>query len=209
METHFHQRTCVRGRRTGSAGFTLLELLVVVIMIGVLVVLAVPSFGRMMRDRRTNQAAHEVAMLFRQARARAMGRGTAVLVRFGATAGAVEVREAQNVDAGNCLSLPATSCLTTDWTAGSPQNRVVGSFDPTNNALYSNVELHFLQPDASESTVADVCFTPLGRPYRRLAANSAFAPMTDVPYIEARPIDGIGLTRRVLVLPTGSSRLAL
>lgn len=209
METHIHRRTRGLPKRASSAGFTLLELMVVVIMIGVLVVLAVPSLARAMRDRRTNQAAHEVAMLFRQARARAMGRGTAVLVRFGATAGAVEVREAQNVDAGNCLSLPATSCLTTVWAAGAPSNRVVGSFDPSINSVYSNVELHFLQSDGTESATADICFTPLGRPYQRLVANGTFVPMTDVPYIEARPVDQIGLTRRVLVLPTGSSRLAL
>jgi type IV fimbrial biogenesis protein FimT len=209
VETHIHRRRCDQPSRAGSAGFTLLELMVVVIMIAVLVVLAVPSFARVMRDRRTSQAAHEVAMLFRGARARAMGRGTAVLVRFGATAGAVEVREAQNIDTGNCLSLPASSCLTSVWTAGNAGNRVVGSFDPSINAVFSNVALHFLQSDGTESATADVCFTPLGRPYRRLAANGTFAPMTDVPYIEARPVDGIGLTRRVLVLPTGSSRLAL
>jgi type II secretion system protein H len=197
-------------RSVGSAGFTLLELMVVVIMIGVLVVLAIPSIATVMRDRRTSQAAHEVALLFRQARARAMGRGTAVLVRFGATTGAVEVREAQNVDAGNCLSLPATSCLTTTWDTGNAQNRLLGSpFDPSTNTLYSNVELHYLQSNGTESTAADTCFTPLGRPYVRLAANGAFVPMTAVPYIEARPVDGIGLTRRVLILPNGSSRLAL
>ena len=36
--------------------------MIVVIMVGVLVTLAIPAISTQMRDRRTNQAAHEVAM---------------------------------------------------------------------------------------------------------------------------------------------------
>ncbi|HEY3593639.1 MAG TPA: prepilin-type N-terminal cleavage/methylation domain-containing protein, partial [Polyangiaceae bacterium] len=169
MERTIHRFGRGSKEKPSSRGFTLLELMVVVIMIGVLAVLAVPAIAAQLRDRRTNQAAHEVALLFRQARARAMGRGTAVMVRFDtATRGSIEVREAQNVTAGSCLSLPSTSCLTTVWDTASPQNRLVGSFDPTTLGVYKNVELHYLQSNGTESTAADICFTPLGRPYSRL-----------------------------------------
>src|SRR5258706_10552435 len=99
-------------------GFTLLELMIVVVMIGVLVALGIPSISAQMRDRRTNQAAHQVALLFRQARSLAMGRGAAVLVHFDSgtiTQGKIDVREALDVEPAHSPSLPATSCSLADW----------------------------------------------------------------------------------------------
>ena len=52
--------------------------MVVVVIITALAALAVPSILRQMRDRRTRQAAEEIASVYRQARLRALGRGAAV-----------------------------------------------------------------------------------------------------------------------------------
>jgi type II secretion system protein H len=199
--------------RASSAGFTLLEMMVVVIMVGVLVTLAVPAISTQMRDRRTNQAAHEIAMLYRTARALAMGRGSAVMVHYDATgAGRLEMREAQNVTmgSGGCETrLPATSC-NADWDAASTRNRLVTSFDPASASFYSNVKLAFFQASGvAVAGIADICFTPLGRPYRRLVAAGTFDLMNEVPYLTVVPVDGAGITRTVLVVPTGASRLAL
>jgi type II secretion system protein H len=203
----------VGGRHT--AGFTLLELMVVVILIGVLAALGVPSIASLMRDRRTNQAAHEVSMLYRQGRSLAMGRGAAVLVRFdGSANGRLEVRESMDADPAHCLSLPATSCGAGNWNAASPLNRLVASFDVNNNGPYSNVKMAFFQADGTSAGAAvEVCFSPLGRPFRRFAFAGAFVPMNDVPYIEVNRVDATnkqeGILRTVLVLPNGTSRLAL
>src|SRR4051794_33585873 len=173
--------------------------MVVVVLIGVMVTLSVPSIAQQMRDRRTNQAAHEVALLFRQARARAMGRGGAVLVRFDTGTvpqGTVEVREAQDINPLHCLALPATSCSQTVWDAASPQNRLVQSFNPTLVPAFSNVQLAFFNADGGGAgNAVDICFSPLGRPYRRLAFSGTFTPLNEIPYVHVTPIDGAGMTR--------------
>jgi type IV fimbrial biogenesis protein FimT len=199
--------------RRSAAGFTLLELMVVIVMIGLLVALGIPSISAQMRDRRTNQAAHQVGLLYRQARALAMGRGSAVLVHFDAgtvTQGKIEVREAQDVDPSRCLSLPATSCSLANWNAASTQNRLVTTFDPSLLDVFSNVQLTFFSADNSTAgNAVDICFSPLGRPFRRLSFTGSFTPLNEVPYIQVSPIDGFGSTRTVLIMPNGASRLAL
>jgi hypothetical protein len=120
------------------------------------------------------------------------------------------MREAIDVDPAHCQLLPATSCSLANWSAGSPQNRLVREFDPSQLRAFSNVQLKVFTADATAAgTAVDICFTPLGRPFRRLAFTGAFAPMNEVPYVEVSPIDNRGLTRTVLIVPNGASRLAL
>jgi hypothetical protein len=144
-----------------------------------------------------------------------MGRGAAVLVRFdGSANGRIEVRESMDADPAHCLSLPATSCGAANWNAASPLNRLVRSFDVNNNGSYTNVKMAFFQADGtSAGNSVEVCFSPLGRPYRRFAFTGAFTPMAEVPYLQVNRVDAAnkpeGMTRTVLVLPNGTSRLAL
>jgi type IV fimbrial biogenesis protein FimT len=186
-----------------------MELMIVVVLIGILLALGIPSISAQLRDRRTNQAAHEVALLYRQARAVAMGRGTAVLIRYDtATRGAITVREAKNSGTeNNCVGVPAPSCNANNWDAANSLK--IGEFDPATMGAYDNVELHFF--NSAGDTEGEVCFSPLGRPFWRNVhvGTQNFQPLTEVPRIEASPVDGIGLTRTVLILPTGASRLAL
>src|SRR6476619_2331488 len=70
------------GARAPARGFTLIELMVVVILVGIMVMLAVPSMSSARHDRRVYEDASSIAQLVRDARARAMGRGAAVVVQL-------------------------------------------------------------------------------------------------------------------------------
>jgi len=190
--------------------------MVVVAIIAVLAVLAIPSIIQRMRDRRTQEAAQRVAMLYREGRMRAMGRGAAVLVRYdGSDTGRFEIREGvRGVTGGGdgaCAALPATGCQINAWQDGSDDSRVISSFDPTKNGVYEGVSVKLADTAGADAKQVDICFTPMGRAFVRYANVGAFQPLLGVPtaHVE-RVLNGsrIGLERRVLILPNGASRLS-
>ena len=193
------------GRR--SRGFTLVELMVVVVVITALTALAIPSILKQMRDRRTRQAAEEIAAIYRQARLRALGRGSAVLVRYANAS--FETREAMlGGGAANCVQLPSTSCTLTNWITNLP--------DPTSTSqqlsLYappvgviSEVFANGI-PTGTAQTAFDVCFTPMGRTFVNTAQPPAFQSWSGVPLIRVSGADTSRLKRYVLIPPNGLAR---
>ncbi len=198
-----------RRRRAGRRGFTLIELIVVVVIISALAVLAIPSITNRMRDRRTMQTAHEIASVYRDARMRAMGRGSAVLVRF--ASGAFEIREAVRgtAETAGCQALPVSSCLATNW-GDAAGYREVRRFVPGQGAA-GDQKLELVQPNGNTTAEMDVCFTPTGRSFARYALAQPLAVMAGVPLARVwrQGSDGAanGLERRVLILPNGNARL--
>jgi len=177
----------------------------VVVIITALTALAIPSILKQMRDRRTRQAAEEIAAIYRQARLRALGRGSAVLVRY--SNGGFETREAMLGSAtANCVQLPASSCTSADWTgvAASLTSQQLSLWAPS-TGIISEVFTNGI-PTGTAATAFDVCFTPMGKTFVNTAQPPAFQSWSGVPLIRVSGADTTRLKRYVLIPPNGLAR---
>ncbi len=183
--------------------------MVVVVIIGVLAAIAVPSMVERFRERRSAEAAQRISALFRGARMRAMGRGAAVLIRYDGNGFTLYEALRFRGDATDCRGEPSSSCLNTDW-ADPNQRAVLSNFDAPRRSEYEGVVIQAFAPGAPPAAVTslDICFTPVGRAYQRSPIS---VPLTN-PMVGAYTFTvqrTPGLTRTVTLLPNGVSRLAL
>ncbi|MFW5739930.1 MAG: pilus assembly FimT family protein [Myxococcota bacterium] len=209
-----------------TRGFTLVELMAVVMLIALLALVAIPTASRAMRERRSSRAAHEIAMLFNQARSRAIARGSAVLVRYNYANGGFDVLEAiagsEGATIGNCELAPATSCTVPAgrWNANG-DNQLLTQFRPLNNTAYEHVDVEFHQKTyalgavgAATPAAVDICIAPSGRAFYRPSneGSVAFSAMTGNHAIKVWMHNGserIGFERHVFILPNGTARVGI
>jgi type II secretory pathway pseudopilin PulG len=205
--------------------------MVVVIIIGVIAALAIPTMSIARFDRLAYNDAGAIMQLFRSARTRAIARGGAVLITIGANGatdrGTFAMFEAVAPNAGGTSQglarTPVTSCKApTDWTV----LPAVGALLNTNTILgLDGVNLNGpLENDADiqtqlfvygfGSTLAgartaltgggSICWTPLGRSYIATGARSAtmFAGMMPtVSPLELQVQHAKGGTYRSVLVP--------
>jgi len=189
--------------------------MVVVLIIGITAALATPTITEQVKERRSRDTAQRIAQLYGGARMRALGRGSAVMVRYRSTTGFQVIESiqgataaaAQNASSATCAAQPGLGCLANNWSAGADTWREVASLVPS-----SNLTVTAKAQDATTKTSMDICFTPMGRSFLSFDGNPPTQAMIGATTVDVqRTIDGTlkGLVRTVAILPNGMARLGL
>jgi prepilin-type N-terminal cleavage/methylation domain-containing protein len=197
------------GRRS-SRGFTLIELMAVVLIVAIVATLASPFIVEQMRERRSRDTAQELSQVFTGGRMRALGRGAGVLVRYRSATGftvleSIEGSAAAIARTGSatCAAQPGLGCVANNW-ANPGLSRQVAQYTPP-----AAVTVTMRDPSGTAQTQMDVCFTPLGRSFISFDGSPPTAPMVGAATIDVKRNAGVGLLRTVAILPTGVARIGL
>lgn len=179
------------------AGFTLIEMMVVVTIIGVCTALAAPSVSRMLDDRAGQRDAMATLGLLQNARSRATGRGGAVSVEWNGVNILVD-DHMQDTDGDGTLDTPSPSCLAP---------RVRSEFwAPSVGSDEMLVDLP--QISVTNATDVHVCFTPKGSTLLS-RGGGAFFKQGDILRFNVGGGNSMSKRRSVEVLPGGTTRMKL
>ncbi|MBL9023685.1 MAG: prepilin-type N-terminal cleavage/methylation domain-containing protein [Myxococcales bacterium] len=166
--------------RTLLRGFTLVELMVVVMIIAISAALAIPSMMDVVRSRRVQKAGVQIFAVLQEARGRAFGRGSAVVASWrGTNGGLLSISEVQrDMDGDSDPEVPEPLC----WAAAAPAafgaaERKVSFWTQSSAAEGNLIITTTLNAETYPATAPtangdlDLCFTPRGQLFQRAPVN--------------------------------------
>ncbi len=222
-----------RARRKASAGFTLIELMVVVVMISIIALIATPAMRIAREDRLAFDFARRTEQMIHRGRTRAAGRGAAhlfIAAQSGTPSrGKFFLFEALDGTAAPAGPNPISSCkIAGEWTdAGtfapgtiSDRARIVDGFDNALAATSSDIRAAISVNGAATGAVA-ICVTPNGLTYvgkdtggsipgaiaDMQARTTPFNEFLDITFSRNRAGTPVGLQRHVLFAGSAAPRI--
>jgi prepilin-type N-terminal cleavage/methylation domain-containing protein len=184
-------------RRGPARGFTIAELLAVLVMIGILVVAASPAFINMVRDGRIRGGAMQVVDMYRTARTRALGRGAPVLITWD-NKGVLTLLEPIMDNS----SEPSPGCTGIAW--DDPVRIYPHMVFDFRSGHYENASFAFIDLTGATAPKADICYSSRGRAFIR--TGGVFSELTGVPTFTVTN-GWTGLVRTIFLPPNGIARL--
>ena len=214
----------------------MIELCVVIAIIGILAVMAVPSFDGEVKDRRAYDDAGKILELVRSAKTRAIGRGAATMVLFTAQSGAsargnYRMYEAvdpnpNNIGANRTPRSTCTNPTPSAWVDGDLRNNFIDGVTLDNTIegddnITSQIEYYAPGGALTAPNTLAVCFTPGGRSYFFQGSTpptfSPAAPFLGTIEVDVArlflgqtsiaPGNAQGVVRQVFIPPSGNARL--
>jgi type IV fimbrial biogenesis protein FimT len=184
-------------------------MMVVVVIITLMASIAIPGIARQMQNHRIKEAAELISTIYRGARLRSLGRGSAILVRYNGTDGTFTTMEAIRGTAA-CAQMPEPSCQTTvdRWSDAAMVTRrqTLDSINFISSGDLSVGGTVMVSAVATAADDIDVCFSPSGRAFIRTDPAALFNDMTTPITFEIDRVDDVGFARSVVVNSSGNAR---
>ncbi len=208
-----------------TRAYTLIELMITIVLIGVLAALAVPSMVKANDDRLAYQDTLMVSELLRRARTTAVGRGAAMLVEIssdgtndrGTFTIYESVRSNGNGVAGEDTPQPACR-YPTDWTNATLKRKVAEATLNGQADAFAGIQTKlqvFATTTPTAYTHLYICFAPSGRTYLSTTLDFAgtqqnVAPVTvDVVRTASGTSNFEGIRRKVVLSAGGTTTIQL